>query len=121
MPIRKGGVFFVKDSSLTMPHNDVRNVHPQRTVIVLSGDATNQDPDWPHVLVVPTSTSTTLKTEFCVKLAASVGNLPRRCWVRVVFPQPLLKEDLGDYLGHLPAEHVAMLEDNLFAYMGITD
>jgi hypothetical protein len=90
-------------------------------VIVLSGDAKNQQLDWPLVYVVPTSTATMLKTEYCVKLAQGVGNLPSKCWVRTVCAQPFLKEELGDYLGTLPAHLVSLIEENLFAYMGLVD
>lgn len=119
--IRKGGVYLVPDRSLTMPPNDQRNLHPKRPVIVLSGDAKNEQADWPLVYVVPTSTSTTLKTEYCVKLAQGAGNLPSKCWVRTVCAQPFLKEELGDYLGRLPAQSLALIEENLFAYLGLVD
>ncbi|SFL02889.1 mRNA-degrading endonuclease, toxin component of the MazEF toxin-antitoxin module [Streptosporangium canum] len=119
--IRKGGVYLVSDRSLTMPPNDQRNFHPKRPVIVLSGDAKNEQTSWPLVYVVPTSTATTLKTEYCVKLAQGVGNLPSKCWIRTVCAQPFLKEELGDYLGQLPAQVVLLIEENLFAYMGLTD
>jgi mRNA-degrading endonuclease toxin of MazEF toxin-antitoxin module len=121
MPIRKGGIFWVKDESLTMPPNDRRTYHPQRTVIIMSGDSTNQDARWPTVLVMPTSSESTLKTEFCVKLAAGQGNVQKKCWARVIHTQPFLKDDLGDYLGQLSAEVVASLEDSLFTYMGLID
>ncbi|WP_440098635.1 type II toxin-antitoxin system PemK/MazF family toxin [Streptosporangium sp. H16] len=119
--IRKGGVYLVPDRSLSMPPNDQRNLHPKRPVIVLSGDAKNEQADRPLVYVVPTSTSTTLKTEYCVKLAQGVGNLPSKCWVRTVCAQPFLKEELGDYLGRLPAQSLSLIEENLFAYLGLVD
>lgn len=87
----------------------------------MSGDAHNVDPSWPHVLVVPTSTATNLKTEFCVKIGSGVGNLPQKCWARTVCPQPILKEDLGDLIGFLPADTMSLIEENLFAYMGLVD
>ncbi|MGI5155185.1 hypothetical protein [Microbispora sp. CA-102843] len=49
--IRKGGVYYVSDRSLTMPPNDQRNLHARRPVVVLSGDAKNQQPDWDLIYV----------------------------------------------------------------------
>lgn len=118
-PIRKGGVYWVADSCLTLPPNDDRELKPTRPVIVVSGDETNENPDWPIVLVIPVSTSHTLKTEFCLKLGAGVGNLPRKGWARVVAIQPLTKEQIQDLMGMLPSETVALLEENLFAYMAL--
>ncbi|MGC5009715.1 type II toxin-antitoxin system PemK/MazF family toxin [Streptosporangium sp. DT93] len=115
--IRKGGVYWVSDSSLTLPPNDKRKIKPRRPVLVLSGDATNEDPQWPIVLVAPISTSPAMKTDFCLKLGAGTANLPEKGWVRIVALQPLVKEDIADYVGHLPAAMLAIVEENLFAYM----
>ncbi|GHH70095.1 hypothetical protein GCM10017673_21430 [Streptosporangium violaceochromogenes] len=84
-------------------------------------DAKNDQADWPLVYVVPTSTATTLKTEYRVKIAQGTGNLPSKCWVRTVCAQPFLKEELGDHLGRLPAQVLSLIEENLFAYMGLVD
>jgi len=100
--IRRGGVFWVSDETLSLPPNPQRTFHNRRPVIVISGDAKNASPEWPHVLVVPTSSSGTRATEFCVKLAYGVGNLPSKCWARTVMPQPIEKKALGDYLGEIP-------------------
>ena len=120
-PIRKGGVFMVPDKALSLPPNNAREYHGQRPVIVISGDAKNADDSWPHVLVIPTSSSGRLATEFCVKLAYGTANLTSKCWARVVMPQPIEKADFGAYLGTMPAEILDMIEGNLFAYMGLTD
>ncbi|MGW0588536.1 type II toxin-antitoxin system PemK/MazF family toxin [Streptosporangium sp. NPDC002607] len=119
--IRKGGVYLVSDRSLTMPPNDQRNYHLKRPVIILSGDAKNEQATWSLVYVVPTSTSTTLRTEYCVKLAQGTGNLPSKCWARTICAQPFLKEELGDYLGQLSPQVLLLIEENLFAYLGTTD
>ncbi|MFC0864275.1 type II toxin-antitoxin system PemK/MazF family toxin [Sphaerimonospora cavernae] len=119
--IRKGGVYYVSDRSLTMPPNDKRNYHPKRPVIVLSNDANNEQADWPFVYVVPTSTATTLRTEYCVKIAQGFGNLPSKCWARTICAQPFLKEELGDYLGQLPPQVMGLIEENLLGYIGLVD
>lgn len=118
-PLRKGGVYWVADNRLTLPPNDERTVKPKRPVIVVSGDETNENPDWPIVLVVPISTSPTLRTPFCLKLGAGVGNLPAKCWARVVAVQPLAKDDIQDFLGNIPSDMAAILDENLLAYLGL--
>jgi len=38
-----------------------------------------EDPSiWPSVLIVPISSKTSMKTQFCVKIAAREANLPRK-------------------------------------------
>jgi mRNA-degrading endonuclease toxin of MazEF toxin-antitoxin module len=64
----------VTDQALSLPPNAAREYHGQRPVIVISGDAKNASPEWPHVLVVPTSSSGRRSTEYCVKLAYSTAN-----------------------------------------------
>lgn len=93
----------------------------RRPVIIVSGDEKNENSDWPIVLVVPISTSPRMKTEFCLQIGANVANLPEKGWARVVAVQPLAKDDVSDYIGRLPAAMLALLEENLFDYMGLTD
>ncbi|MFI7552505.1 type II toxin-antitoxin system PemK/MazF family toxin [Micromonospora sediminimaris] len=119
-PIVIGGLYYVKDSIVSLPPNDGRNIHDERRpVVVLSGPNTNSFAGWRTVLVAPTSTSTSLKTKYCVKLAAGEGNLPKKCWVRVVAVQPLLKSDLQDHLGVLSAARLEEIQARLFQYMGL--
>src|SRR3954463_15952510 len=97
-PPVNGGVYLVPDQLLTLPPNDDRTVHPERRpVVVLSGLRTNNAAEWPFVLAVPLSSSTTLKTEFCVKISAGEGNLTKKTWARIPAVQPLLKTDLQDF------------------------
>ncbi|HVB41963.1 MAG TPA: type II toxin-antitoxin system PemK/MazF family toxin [Streptosporangiaceae bacterium] len=121
MPPRKGGVFMVKDRVLNMPPEDKRKPHEHRYIIIVSGNAANEDKDWPVVLAVPTSTSSELATEYCLPLDKGTGNLPKRCWARVTLIQPVGKADLGHYVGRLLAMQVELLEQNLLAYMGSVD
>ncbi|GAA4221607.1 mRNA-degrading endonuclease toxin of MazEF toxin-antitoxin module [Streptosporangium album] len=120
-PIRKGGVYWVDDSDLTLPPNDERNVKPRRPVIVVSGDETNENPDWPIALVVPISTAPSHKTAYCLQIGAAVANLPKKGWARIVAVQPLAKDEIQDLIGHLPADMQGILHENLFAYMGLVD
>ena len=120
-PIRRGGVFMVPDQAISLPPNPGRLEHTSRPVIVVSGDAKNSDPAWKHVLVIPTSSSGKRATEFCVKLGYGVGNLPSKCWARTVMPQPVAKDDLGDYLGQLPPDVLETIDNALLAYMGLID
>lgn len=53
MQILIGGVYWVMDSLLDLvPGEVVRNLHPRRPVVVVSGPGSNSDPKWSHVLVV---------------------------------------------------------------------
>jgi mRNA-degrading endonuclease toxin of MazEF toxin-antitoxin module len=121
MPPRKGGVFLVNDRLINLPPDDARNYHGQRYVIIVSGNGPNSNGNWPLVLAVPASTQSTLKTQYCVTLAQGTGNLPKKCWARVVAVQPIAKADLGDYAGEIPASMMTLLEQNLLAYMGLID
>ncbi|GAA0975460.1 hypothetical protein GCM10009555_033370 [Acrocarpospora macrocephala] len=119
--IRRGSVFLVNDTVLTLPPNDGRQYHQQRHVVVMSGNLRNSDPNWPTVLVVPTSTQGKLATAYCVKLDKGVGNLPKSCWARATMPQPILKEDLRDRAGDLPLPYVDLIVNGMLNYMGLLD
>jgi mRNA-degrading endonuclease toxin of MazEF toxin-antitoxin module len=117
-----GGVYYVNDTALSLPPNDDRTYHEaRRPVVVLSGPDTNSNRGWRTVLVAPISSSTSLKTGFCVKLSAGEGGLTKRCWVRVVAIQPLMKSDLGDRLGVLGGDRLEEIQARLFQYMGLAD
>lgn len=111
----------VPDKALSLPPNAGREFHGQRPVIVISGDAQNADDTWRHILVIPTSSSGRLKTEFCVKLAYGTANLTSKCWARTPMPQPVAKNDLIDYLGQMPADIMETIDNGLLAYMGLID
>lgn len=116
-----GGVYWVKDRDLTLPPDNSRSFYPNRTVLVLSGPGSNGDPAWMFVLVAPISSETTRKTRYCVKLAQGEGNVSKKCWVRVPAVQPLLKSQLGDHLGVIPAHKLEETQARLFEYMGMAD
>ena len=119
-PVINGGVYYVKDSLISLPPNDDRQIHDERRpVVVLSGPNTNSLNGWRMILIAPISSSTQLKTSYCVKLLAGEGGLPKKCWVRVVAIQPLLKQDLGDRLGVLPASRLEEIQARLFQYLGL--
>lgn len=117
-PIRRGGVYRVPDHRITLPPDYARAPHNQRAVIVISGDAENENPDWPVVMVVPCSSQGSRATRYCVKLNHGVANVEKKCWARVVSAQPIAKDELGDYVGSLPANLLADIYVNLAAYMG---
>lgn len=119
--IRRGSVFLVNDQDLTLPPNSARTYHGQRTVVVISANKWNMNPDWDFVLVVPTSSSGRRATPLCVKLAAGSGNLTSKCWARVIFPQPMLKTSLGDRLGELPDAALELITLGVLDYAGALD
>ena len=88
-------------------------------MVVLSGPNTNSSAGWRTILVAPLSSATSLKTGFCVKVSAGEGGVARKCWVRVIAIQPLLKSDLQDRLGVLPAERLEEIQARLFQYLGL--
>ncbi|XVU23982.1 type II toxin-antitoxin system PemK/MazF family toxin [Actinoplanes sp. CA-054009] len=119
-PVINGGVYYVRDSLISLPPNDERQIHEERRpVVVLSGPDTNSSNGWRTILIAPISSSTQLKTSYCVKLAAGEGGLRKKSWVRVIAVQPLLKADLGDRLGVLPAERLEEIQARLFQYLGL--
>jgi mRNA-degrading endonuclease toxin of MazEF toxin-antitoxin module len=77
-------------------------------VIVISGEAENENEEWPIVMVVPCSSQSSHRTKYCVKLNHGVANVDKKCWARVVAAQPLAKDEIGDFVGQLPAD---LLED----------
>lgn len=119
--VTAGGVYVVRDRSLSLPPNHDRTVHEHRPVVVISGPNTNSDLVWRTVLVVPTSSSTTLRTRFCVKLSAGDGNLDRKTWARIPAIQPLLKADLETFLGILPADKLSEVQARCLEFMGLFD
>lgn len=115
-----GGVYYVKDPAISLPPNQGREFHDQRRpVVVLSGPATNSNGGWPIVLVAPISSSTSLKTSYCVRLAAGEAGVTKKCWIRVVAVQPLSKADLEDRIGVLSATRLEEVQARLFQYMGL--
>ena len=84
-----------------------------------NNDVVNSNQGWPLALVAPISSSTSLKTGLCVRLSAGEANLPKKCWVRVVAVQPLMKTDLQDRLGFLSAERLEEVQARLFQYLGL--
>lgn len=116
--IKRGGIYWVPDRLLALPPDNDRNLHPRRTVVVISGDAEHENEDWPIVLVAPCSSQSTRKTRYCVKIGQGVANLQKKCWVRVAAVQPIAKDDLGDYVGRLPAHLLEDIYFNLAEYTG---
>lgn len=110
-PIKRGGVYWVPDRLLTLPPDYDREPYPRRAVVVISGGAENENQDWPIVLVAlcsSQSSQASLRTRYCVKLSQGVANVSKKCWIRVAAAQPIAKDDIGDYVGQVPAH---LLED----------
>lgn len=122
MRILTGGVYLVADDTISLPPDSAREYHDERRpFVIVSGQESNDNPAWPLVLGCPMSSSTTHKTQFCVKLAAGEANCPKKTWIRVPAIQPLEKKALGDHTGPLPDEKLELLRARVLQYMGLAD
>ena len=117
--IEQGAVYLVSDAAIRFVPEDNRTTHDQRYVVVVSGQAKNEDHLWPLVMVIPCSSKTTWRTEFCVQLNAGDGNLPGKSWARVPAIQALHKDDLGDLCGRIPNAKLAEIYLRHLTYLGI--
>jgi mRNA-degrading endonuclease toxin of MazEF toxin-antitoxin module len=118
-PVR-GGVYYVRDDIMTLLPDVLRSViHTgRRFFVVLSGDETDQDEEWPIVSGCPISSSTTLKTKFDVKLGAGEGGVQKKCWVRIPALQSIEKQHLQDFSGLLDPSRIDQIDAALFLYLG---
>lgn len=110
----------VADGVLSLDDGRRRNVHDERRpFVVLSGVDFNNDRDWLVVLGCPMSSSTTFRTDLCVRLNAGVANVSKKCWIRVPALQPIPKTALEDLTGTLPADKLKELEMRVLQYLGL--
>ncbi|KZS64711.1 type II toxin-antitoxin system PemK/MazF family toxin [Mycobacterium ostraviense] len=115
----QGGIYLVPDDKLVLLPRVIRQVlHDHRYFVVLSGDATNSQADWPTVSGCPISSQTTLKTRFDVKLAAGEGGVTKKCWVRIPAIQSIEKTDLRQFTGTLDPAKLDQVDASLFDYLG---
>lgn len=121
-PIVVGGLYLVADQKVDLLPAKQRTLHQERRrFVVLSGNDTNSDPEWPSVLGAPLSSSTRYKTPFDVALAAGEAGAKKKCWIRIPALQPLQKSDLEDFTGELGKERLAEAQVRVFQYMGMVD
>lgn len=85
---QQGQIFWVRDEIVRLPPDDQRSIHDSRTVLVLSSNQWNSQPDCPSVLVYPVS-SGAQATSFDVRLGAGLGGLMKRSWARTALVQTL--------------------------------
>jgi len=104
-PIRRGSVLWLPDTSINLPPDVNRTLHPKRPVIVLSRDLNNTDDLWPVFVGCPISSGSS-SSEFDVRLAANEGGLAKKGWARVALIQPFAKVDVMDRAGQLDASVV---------------
>jgi mRNA-degrading endonuclease toxin of MazEF toxin-antitoxin module len=120
IPLAAGGIYYVKDEHLTLPPDDDREMHDERRpVLILSGSKTNDDDEWRTVVCCPISSSTSRKTAYCVPIAYGEANMTKKCWIRVPAIQPLMKNQLEDYIGAVDGEKLKLVHLRLVQYMGL--
>ena len=107
----------MSDVQIVLPPPGRETHSERRPVVVLSSPETNSDSSWKLILVCPISSSTTLKTRFCVRLAAGEANLPKKGWVRVPCVQPIMKDALQDFVGALPEPKLLAVQARLAEYL----
>lgn len=125
---RAGAVYWVGDDELMLPGTESRQVHSERRPAVVISDqrqahGTNalNEKEWPSVLVIPISSSTSYKTRFDVKISAGEANLPKKGWARVPAAQAIDKSRLTDMLGHVTAETLDQITGQLLNYLGLIE
>lgn len=101
-PVR-GGVYLVPDDILILLPSQFRKLlhSGRRYFLVLSGDATNEDLEWPIVSGCPISSQKSWRTKFDVQLGAGESGVQKKCWVRVPALQSIEKQHLEDFTGML--------------------
>jgi mRNA-degrading endonuclease toxin of MazEF toxin-antitoxin module len=117
--ISLGGIYWVTDAEISLPPEANRKEHSRRQVVVVSGNPSNTNPDWPVVLIMPISSETSRNTPHCVKLAYGESNMSKKCWIRTALVQPVEKTVLQDFVGELRPERLEELLSRLFGYMGV--
>jgi mRNA-degrading endonuclease toxin of MazEF toxin-antitoxin module len=123
-----GAVYYVDDDEVELPGESTRRLHDERRPVVVVSDQgevnqTNaQSPrDWPSVLVVPVSSSTSYRTRFDVKLSAGCGNLSKKAWARIPALQPIDKSALKELIGLVPMEVLEDITAQILNYLGLIE
>ncbi|EFV72847.1 hypothetical protein HMPREF1012_01565 [Bacillus sp. BT1B_CT2] len=119
-----GSVWKVADSDVSIPQADkrknVRKVHQERWVVVISNNNQNYNPVCPIVTVAPLSSRTDLKKKFDLELYNSRDNVKLDSLLQLQLSQPILKVDLFDLQGEISQdakdELLFLIED----YFGLT-
>lgn len=114
-----GAVYYVPDRLLDLSDPDRDPKVERRPVVIMSAQESNARREWPVVLACPTTTKSTLKTPFNVKLKVADGGVPRRCWIIVPLLQVIYKRDLMDHIGVLPQPKIEETRARLLDYLGM--
>lgn len=93
----------------------------RRPVIILSHDAFNQTPTWRSIIVIPLSTSKTQarRGPTVVAVKAGIAGLPDDCSALCHQITTLDRAKLVDKIGELPQDILELIEQSLFAAVGI--
>jgi len=123
-----GSIYYISDVHLKFPGDtSARTYHPQRSVLIVSdqnarhGTNARSSHDWPSVLIVPLSSSTTGRTRFDVQFGAGVGNLEKKSWARVPALQVVDKDHLMTYLGAIGSDLLDAVTAQILNYLGLIE
>ena len=122
-----GCVYYLADSKLKLPGGERLEHDARRPVLVVSdqnrrhGRNALPSNDWPSVLIVPISSSTTYRTSFDVKLSAGEGGLAKKGWARIPALQMVDKDHLEDMTGCVPQSKLDEVTTQILNYLGILE
>lgn len=113
--IRAGQIYLVSDQKVSMPPEENRTFHEQRTILVISGNVHNSNNSWPLLTACPIS-SGSRSSELDIRLGAGIGGLAKKGFARIALVQPFPKNLLGDCLD-LKGVPLPLLEDAHRSYI----
>lgn len=98
-----GGIYVTKDINVLFPGRE-EIVDKPRLMVVFGNKKDLNDPMMATVLAAPITTVLDGETTQCLPVEAGVGNLHSKSLIKAGMVQPILKTDLGKYIGCLDKE-----------------
>ncbi|NLU40933.1 MAG: type II toxin-antitoxin system PemK/MazF family toxin [Firmicutes bacterium] len=120
-----GQVYLVSDRLISIPDADrvrgTRTYHDHRRVVIVQNDRTNYT-TFPTVLVAPLTSRTDVKRRHDIELFPEEEKaISKPVLIRLKLMQPILRADLGDYLGVLSDSKQAEIMQAILEIFGASD